>query len=162
MAVTRNLRDGTVRLVDGTGTPVTKEVTLLDGKLEWEVQQPTIVVKDRGTLDHFRKGDQEGVKGSCAFKYVEHFNGSTGGIYEFLLFLGVYVTNTSTTSGSDRKTLHVEFYVDDPGGGTDELVKFMHCAITNLRHQQGDEYDTISFDFVSLAALPTLSKTNHP
>jgi len=162
MAVTRNLRDGTVRLADGTGTPVTKEVTLLDGKLEWTVEQPTILVKDRGALDHFRKGDDEPVKGSVAFKYVEHFNGTTGGIYEFLLFLGVFSTNVSTTTGSDRKTINVEFYVDDPGGGTDEKILFSHCAITNIRHQQGDEYDTISFDFMSRAALPTLTKTNHP
>jgi len=159
---TRNLRDGRMRLVDGNGTPVTKEVTLMEGDLQWEIKQNTITVKDRGQLDHFRKGDEEGVAGSASFKFVEHFNSGSGSITEFLLFLGAYSANVSTTSGSDKKTLHVEFYVDDPGGGTDELIKFTHCAITGITHGQGDEYDKIGFTFQSLDPLPTFSKTNYP
>lgn len=159
---TRNLRDSRLRLVDGTGTPVTKEVTLLDGKIRWDEVQNVITVLDRGVLDHFRQGDQRGVQGSVAFKFVELFNSGSGSIYEFLKFQGAYSANVSTVVGTDVKTLHLELYVNDPGGGTDELIKFQNCAITRIEHSQGEEYDTIMFDFLGLTTAPALSKTNYP
>lgn len=69
---TRNLRDGTLTIKSVDATPKTKVVDFIDGGLSWtERRAPPVIHKDRGVLDHARKGDDEALSGQFAFRYQD-------------------------------------------------------------------------------------------
>lgn len=161
--VTRNLRDCRLRILDGAGTPATKEVTLLEGNLSWSESDPIIEIKDRGALLHLRKGDEMSIAGSVSTKYDEIYLASGGTVYQFVNKLGPYSSLVGTRDADgDVFTLDWEFYFADPTGGTGELIKFSDVATTVKDFSEGAEYNTLGFTFVSFATKPALSKADYP
>lgn len=161
--VTRNLRDGRLRLVDGAGTPATIEVDLLEGNLQFSETDSTLEIKDRGALLHLRAGDEMAITGSISVKYDEIYLASGGTVYQFLNNVGPYSSLTGTRAADgDRFTLDWEFYVADPVGGTGELIKFTDVYVTSKDFSEGAEYNTMALSFVSFATKPTLSKADFP
>ena len=66
----RALRDGTLTIKSTDGTPKTKVVTFVEGGLAWTQRNAPIVVhRDRGVLDHARKGVDEMLEGQFSFRY---------------------------------------------------------------------------------------------
>jgi hypothetical protein len=161
--VTRNLRDGRIRLVDGTGTPITKEVTLLEGNLQWTETDSIIEVKDRGALLHPRLGDEEALSGNFTVKYDEIYLATGGTFYQFINKLGPYSGNISTLAAtSDVFAFHLEFYIADPTGATGELIRFNDTYVTQKDFNEGDAYNTVALSFRSFITKPVLSKADYP
>lgn len=68
----RSLRDGTLTIKSVDGTPKTKVVDFVDGGLSWtERITPVVIHRDRGVLDHARKGDEEALDGQFSFRYQD-------------------------------------------------------------------------------------------
>jgi hypothetical protein len=57
--VTIDLKNATIYIVDGTGTPNELEIKLDEGNLTYTERRNVEYKKNRGILDHVRLGDQE-------------------------------------------------------------------------------------------------------
>ena len=68
---THNLRQGVLRIRSGDTVVLTKEVLFTEGDFTYTVTKNTIQVKNRGVLDHLRKGDEEAVTFSFSAKFVD-------------------------------------------------------------------------------------------
>lgn len=159
--ITKNLRDGLIRFLDGAGTPDTYDVTVDEGNLQWTETQNVIPVLDRGALGHPRLGDDAPVEWQFDVKYTELFDDTTEGtVYEWLRRINNFSATVSTLTTTDVFTFKMRFYVDDPGGGTDELIEFPDCYWTQIRFQEGDQYNRLSLQGQSFAVKPTVSKAN--
>ena len=58
---THNLRQGVIRIRSGDTVVLTKEAAFTEGDFTYTNTKNTIQVKNRGVLDHLRKGDEEAV-----------------------------------------------------------------------------------------------------
>ncbi len=68
----RSLRDGTLTIKSVDATPKTKVVDFVDGGLSWtERRAPPVIHRDRGALDHARKGAEEALTGQFSFRYQD-------------------------------------------------------------------------------------------
>lgn len=69
----RSLRDGTLTIRSVGGVPLrTKVVDFMDGGLSWtERTTPVVIHRDRGVLDHARKGAEEALDGQFSYRYQD-------------------------------------------------------------------------------------------
>lgn len=144
--LTRNLRDGELKLLDGSGKSLV--VLLDDGDLSWTETVNTIEVKDRGSIanGHTRPGDDESVELSFTAKWTTLVGDATDplGLYEFLT-LSSSAGIASTSSAGEQATLTIEFTVTDPGGGGAEKVTFAKVYRESLTMFEGDDANRIAF-----------------
>ena len=68
---THNLRQGVIKIRSGDGSPLIKTAAFTEGDFTYTVTKNTIQVKNRGALDHLRKGDEEAVTYSFSAKFVD-------------------------------------------------------------------------------------------
>jgi hypothetical protein len=54
----RNMRDGTIIIRDGSPTPKTLTLTLDEGNMKFTVKTPSFVVMNRGKIDSRKTGDE--------------------------------------------------------------------------------------------------------
>lgn len=123
-------RDGTITLIDGTGTPVTLEIQYEEGNLTFDTPKAAqTVIRDRGTISTVRKGDDEpAASGSFSAFFRQFTDGSeAGSILDFVNKTGNYSSNTSTgSSGSpfvEFYCIDIEYEVDGTGLGDDAVTK---------------------------------------
>jgi hypothetical protein len=68
----RSLRDGTLTAKSVDATPKTKVVDFVEGGLSWtERRAPSIIHRNRGVLDHARKGPEEPLTGQFSYRYQD-------------------------------------------------------------------------------------------
>lgn len=164
MGYTRNLRDGTIYITDGT-TPTANdlEVTVDEGDLSWTEDIEVKVVHDRGTLDHFRSGNEVPCSLRFTVKYQELFVSSGDPtFYQAMKKVGQASSWESTVTDSDLFHFHLDFYVAAQGSNTPERMRFEDCVLKNIQFSEGDEYNTVQAELVCLKTAPTLSKTALP
>ena len=163
--LTRNLRDGELKIKDGTsGTPQSLTVLLDEGDLRWSVRSRTIEVKDRGSIaaGHTRKGDEESVSLSFTAKWTQLLGKSASGadplqLYELLMFAsGANVVSTSQTGEQD--TLTLEFTVIDPAGAASERITFSKVYRESLTMSEGDESNLIAFTGRAFITKPIVAR----
>ena len=162
-ALTRNLRDGQLVISDGTGTPETLTLTLDEGNLRWSVTREKIEIKDRGTLDHRRPGDQMSCECSFDAKWVQLIGGSVSGsntneLYELMLNTGD--TYTSVADAGEAYAVELEFTVTAPGGvsGNSETITFAEFAPDSVECSEGNEYNLISVRGTDFETEPTIAR----
>lgn len=150
MPVTKNLRDSSVQINDGTNTAT------LDGEegdLSYTEQDAIIDVKDRGSLSHMREGDEEPVEGSFTLKFKEFKSDSGNSAYD--LIKGNAVSGVGTNDdGSGVFTFEMTVTITDPAGGT-ETITFAKCHATEVEFSEADEYNTLAFTFTDYEVEPT-------
>lgn len=73
-----DLKNATILIKDGSGTPVTLEVKIGEGNLQWTERQTREYRKDRGNLSTVRNGDEEPMDVSFDFEW-EYLKGGSGG-----------------------------------------------------------------------------------
>lgn len=157
--LTRNLRDGELRLIDGADTSLT--VLLDDGDLSWTETVNTVEVKDRGSITngHTRPGDEESVELSFTAKWTTLVGAvaDARGLYETLAMAegsGV----VSTSQPGEQKTLTLEFTVSDPSGGGAERVTFTKVYRETLTMSEGDDANRIAFAGRAFAPRPDVAR----
>ncbi|REJ71579.1 MAG: hypothetical protein DWQ34_06090 [Planctomycetota bacterium] len=163
--LTRNLRDGELRIKDGTsGTPQSLTVLLDEGDLRWAVRSNTIEVKDRGSITdgHTRKGDEEPVSLSFTVKWTQLI-GKAGNpadplqLYEMLMFTsGADVVSTSPDG--EQETLTMEFTVVDPAGVAGEKITFSKVYRESLTMTEGDDANLIAFSGRAFETEPLVER----
>lgn len=161
-SLTKNLRDATLKIVDGTSvTELTCTVALLEGDLAWDSKQSVNVIKDRGTLNAMRKGDEEACAVSFTVKFTGCYSEDAGDPtpYEALMNENDASTWISTTAAtSDLYTVDLLFYYTDPGTASGvEYLRFTDFAHESIAFKEGDEYNTLSVSGIALCTAPTPS-----
>ena len=68
---THNLRQGRIKIQSGDAVPLDKTAAFTEGDFSFTRTKNTIQVKNRGKLDHLRKGDEEAVTFSFSAKFVD-------------------------------------------------------------------------------------------
>jgi len=157
VSLTRNLRDGELKIKDGGSEEIT--VALDEGDLTVGETQNLINVLDRGALDHRRPGDEDPVAVSFTLKFVEYIGGSgqPATPYEALKQIG-NAAAWQSTSASDVYAVNLEFTIDNPDGGDDEKVTLDDFAYESIEFAEGDEYNTLTVDGTAFVTGPTLEK----
>ena len=81
-------RDGTIKLIDGTGSPVTLTVAYEDGNFTADLlgaDADRIVIRDRGTIVGLRQGDDQVGSLSFSVHFMEFKNaGASGCLLDFI------------------------------------------------------------------------------
>ena len=158
-ALTRNLRDGELTLVDGEGE--TLVVLLDDGDLSWTETVNTVEVLDRGSIaaGHLRRGDDVPVELSFTAKWTQLLKDAAEpadplGLYQFLTHDG----SASTSAPGEQQTLSLQFRVVDPAGGDAETITFEKVYRQTLTMSEGDDANRIAFAGRSFAVRPTVTR----
>jgi len=133
-------RDGTIQLIDGTGSPVVLDVQYEEGNLTLEnisaAAEDQTVIRDRGVITTVRKGDEQPITGSFTAFFRQFTSGTAGAILDFINKTGAFAGNTSTGGGAG---VFVEFYTVDLkytsaglaiGDDADSTVTLSKCVVT--------------------------------
>ncbi len=177
---TRNLRHGHLKLIDGqsgTGSAANTLVVPIDeGNLSFDEATPGVVVKNRGALDHWSKGEEQPVTVSFTIKFDAYKSKTTqaivpdsgdagsgpdGGpvvgftVRDFLENGGGLLT--STNGRNDNFTVSLEFTIDNPmsSGDENEVLTFTQFKCENLKFSEGAEFDTVAVSGRGLLTSPT-------
>lgn len=161
--LTRNLRDATLELNDGAGSPAELEVILDSGDLSWTETLDTKEVSDRGVLHHTRPGNQQTCQMDFSAMWTQlilHTVSSAEDytIYEMINNVGGGLTSTSGTG--QQFTLKYIFTVDDPAGVRGEVITFAKVFKNTLTLGEGDEYNTIRFSGRDFETKPTITRAS--
>lgn len=161
MQLTRNLRDGELKLIDGNGQSLV--VVLDDGDLSWTETANTIEVKDRGSIaaGHTRPGDDESVELAFTAKWTSLIGVASDplGLYEFLTIAEAAGLQSTSASG-EQKTLTIEFSVNDPGGDGAEKVTFEKVYRESLTMSEGDDANRIAFAGRAFVPQPSVVRVD--
>ena len=139
-------RDGTIQLRDGTGSPVTLDVSYEEGNLTIDnlndLRDQT-VIRDRGEIVAVRKADQQPLTGSFSFYFRAFTDAEVGGIRDFITGSNAYSANISTgASGSpyvEHFCVDIQYTVEgtDFGDDADHVATLSKC-VCNLSLSEGD------------------------
>lgn len=161
MAVTKNLRDGTIKIRDGTTPANEVEIAIDEGDLSFTVHDNVINVLDRGDLSHMRKGDEAPVDLNFSIKFVEFLqsNGNPETLWEAIRNVGACAGwATTNDDGGDVFTIDIELSIASPTSGeSTESIVFSKVR-GEFEFSEGDEYNTLSFTGTAFVTVPTISK----
>jgi hypothetical protein len=101
-----DLKNATITLKDGTGTPRSITIKVGEGNLTYSEKRNIVYTLDRGVLDEVREGDQVPVDVSFGLIWEYITGGSTTGaigtVEDFLKKRGVYADNVSSDADTCR------------------------------------------------------------
>jgi hypothetical protein len=158
--LSRNLRDGELKIKDGSAAPLVLTVVLDEGDLSWTERLRTVEVKDRGSIaaGHTRRGDDESVQLSFTAKWTQLLGKSVQPadplqLYE-LLTLAPGSGAVSTSNPGEQATLRFEFTVLDPAGVASERIIFRKVYREGLTLSEGEDANLIAFTGRSFETAP--------
>lgn len=158
---TRNLRDDEIVVSDGGSQSLT--LLLDEGDLSWTEPENTVIVLDRGILDHTRPGDEEPIDLSYSVKWTSLISltvtgsGDGSAFYEMINnFDGT--SYTSIAPAGEKFALRHQFTLTDPAAGalTSEQITFSQVFKTSLSMSEGDDFNTISFSGTDFETQPII------
>ena len=142
-ACARNLRDATLTIEDGTGTPNTLLIPIMDGNVSWTEHNPTTVVLNRGRLFNRRQGNDKEVDCSfeVTFSQVRYENAGSGtpSVHDVLTKTGGASAWVSTDAICDVYAVNLKFEVLNPAdAGNSEIVLLEKFCIDSFQFKEGD------------------------
>ena len=152
--IVKTKRDGVLTLKDGTGTPVTLEISYEEGNVTFDTPKAAqSVIRDRGAIVNVRKGDDEPSATGSFSAYFRQFTDASeaGDILDFINKTGNYSSNVSTGSTG---TPYVEFYCIDieyicdsslSGDADDHIATLSKCVCTASFTEGDPSSFTINF-----------------
>lgn len=159
----KNLRNGTMIIQDGAATPQSITLTLDTGDLSWEETDNLNVVRDRGDLSGLTKGDEEPVTGSFSIKFQQFIKQSFEAdptAYEALKNIGA-AASWATTDPNNCGTFATRIIFEIAScvaGESSERITFEKVHLTKNNFEEGDENNTLSFEFLDNEIAPTVVK----
>lgn len=129
--------DGTLKLIDGTGTAVELTVLYTSGDLNIgglvEGLREVTAVETRGTFIGLVKTERKYIEGSIGFVITQFTAASAPGtLQDFVLQRGAYSANVSTLGAGRPYTFNVEATWEgtDYGDSADHAGTLVHCRGT--------------------------------
>lgn len=161
----RNLRDGLLTILDGTTpTPLSLEIPLQTGDLNFTEMNNVITVKNRGALAYRRQGDEEEVSLSFSFKFVQwsYANGSATGIspVDALKRRGGASAWISAGPTCGPYAVNLKFSIVNPCvSGDKEILTFEDFVATDIKFSEGAEANTLTVTGRSFRTKPNRTYT---
>ena len=152
--IVKTKRDSILTLKDGTGSPVTLEISYEEGNVTFDTPKAAqSVIRDRGAIVNVRKGDDEPAATGSFSAYFRQFTDASeaGDILDFINKTGHYSSNVSTGSTG---TPYVEFYCIDieykcdsalTGDAADHIATLSKCVCTASFTEGDPSAFTINF-----------------
>ncbi len=173
MANTRNLRHGSLSLRDNQTLANTLAIDIDEGNLNFSEDTPGVVVKNRGALDHWSKGEEMPVTLSFTLKFTQYgsrssksiVGGAAGGAvtgYSARDFLQNSAgALTSFTGRTDVFTSALWFTIANPvvSGDQAEILKFTNFKVESLKFAEGAEFNTIAVSGRALLTTPVSARS---
>lgn len=153
----RSLRDGVLKLQDGTGTPNEITVALEDGGISYTETNNVDVIMDRGVLDHVRQGDEAPVEISVSLKFQSFIADAAPTVYEALTQTGDASSWASTRSGEDVYTLNWIFEIQDTSNATNETLTFSDVWPESIDFAEGTPFNTLEVSGRALITAPSIA-----
>lgn len=155
----RNLRDGTLKVADASGTGGANLVTvsLEEGDVSWRERHPSEIIKDRGVLDHARKGEDEPVEMSFSVIFQSLSTHAATTLYDALTQTGGASAWSSDEPSSDVYAVILEFTISDPAGGSDEVITFARFLPEDIDFQEGMPANRLSVSGRAVITAPSIS-----
>ena len=160
MATTRNLRDGTIIIKDGSATPKTLTSPISEGDMAFTVKKPTFVVLNRGVIDSRKSGDQTPTDVSFSIKFEQwsFASGASTGISVYDALNGSGGAATAGWVSSDACgpfSVDIEFRINDPcNPGHYETLTFRKFHADQVSFKEGNEYNSLSITGMALVPEP--------
>lgn len=150
--VVKKFSDGALTLKGGAATPNEITVKLEEGTFSYTEKDSFIWHKERGILDHRRKGESEPIDVSFSAKYTGFYSSTADTVspYEAITGRGQAAPGggdewaSTTAASSDVHSVHVTLTYTDIDGST-ETIKFWHFASKTITFTEGEEQNVIEF-----------------
>jgi hypothetical protein len=161
--IRKTMRDTTITLTDGAGSPNTLVLPFMAGDLSVSIPGETIVRNDpRGVIDStpaLRKGADQPMTFSLSGVIADFSDGTDQILTDLLLKndIGAGWTSTLDASGNAEVfALHVDVAIEgtDHGDAADHAFRLPHCTFEGTLDESGDFW-TISLSGTSHAVRPT-------
>ena len=128
-------RDGTLQLIDGTGTPNTFTVAYENGDVSFDggAKADRIVIRDRGTIVGLRKGDDPVPTLSWSTNFRNWRDGTNAQLVDVIDKTGAASGWTSVGgSGYEQYLLDIKLTIEgtDLGDSADHTATASKCLIT--------------------------------
>lgn len=159
-----DLRNCTIKLVDGTTTPNTLTIHLDDGNIQWTHKRNIVMKKDRGVLDYMKELDEQEMEVSleCRFDTLKASSGDPVTPYEFFNLTGGASGYKSTNPACQPNACDIFIYVSYTCGTVieDEIHQFPKFAFTEI----GGDYKsgTLSVKGFCNAIKPVATRSTFP
>lgn len=160
MAVTRNLRDGSIIIKDGSGSPKTLTIPISEGDFAFTVNKPTFVVMNRGVIDSRKSGDQTptDISFSSKFEQWSYASGASTGLSVRDVIDGTAAAVAAgwvSTDACGPWSVTIEFRIADPcNAGHYEALTFSKFHADSVQFKEGNEYNTLSLSGRALVPEP--------
>lgn len=166
-AVVKNLRDGIIRIFDGT-TGTRNEIEIVCDAGDLTFTPPTYrkakVIMDRGTRSHLRGDAQDpSTSGSFTVQFKEFLKQDSNPItpYEALAKKGGAAAWVSTNDdGGGVDTIGIEFEIVTPTSTEqNEIITFSKCFNIKIEFSEADEANTLKVSFEHFGE-PAIAKSD--
>ena len=160
--VTKNLRDGSIKIFDGSTPPERVDVACDEGNFTYtEHPKEAKEISDRGGLSHLREGDEVPVDWSFGVKFREFLSQGSNPItpHEAMMRRGAAAAWVTTNDdGGDVATIDLELTIATPTSGeVPQSVLLKKCYNIQEEFAEGDEYNTLAFSGKAFVAAPTIT-----
>ena len=136
-SVVRHDCDGTIQLLDGTGTPVTLDVPFSQGDFSLsglsKEQREVVAYQSRGTLHSIRLGDKTFPTVSFSAMLSNLTDATLTTALDFLRKAGSYSSNaTQSTNSAEVFTVGMKLTIEgtDHGASKDDVITLTNVACT--------------------------------
>lgn len=135
----KSLRDGTLTILDGTGTPNETEIVVAEGDLSIKETHNVVPILNRGALHEIKVGDEAPVEVSFSMKF-HGFQVADSGVnpYEALTHTGGASGYTSTRATTQVVCNDLRFELAGVGGTTEETVTLSDFYVQDIEFTEGD------------------------
>ena len=160
----KNITQGTLKLLDGQGTPAELTILGLEGGVEFTSKRNKAAVMHRGTPIAWAKATKEPAEISFEVKFKEwesrttSSSGATASIRDFML--GNYSGAVSVGDGGDHE-FKLQLTLADSGASGDEseVIVFNNCVLDEASFAENDQVNTLSFTVRSLDWEPAVTRS---
>lgn len=160
----KNIVQGTLKLLDGQGTPAELTILGMEGGVEFTSKRNKAAVMHRGTPTAWAKATKEPTEISFTVKYKEWKSrttasgGPSASIRDFML--GNYSGAVSVGDGGDHE-FKLQLTIADSGASGDEAeaIVFNNCILDEASFSESDEINELSFTVRSLDWEPTVTRS---
>ncbi len=146
---TRNLRDGSIFVIDGSGTPKVFEALLTEGDLSFTEKDNSFIVMDRGRIDSRKQGDEAVLDINFTIKF-QQWSGAYGdtGLSLIDVLTGTARARAAGYISTDQCgpwAVTIEFRIQDPCNKANyEKLNFVKVHISERAFKEGNEYNTVA------------------
>ena len=152
--VTKNRRDGTLTIVDGSVTPVQTLIEFAEGDFTYNepaMKEPIVIKNRKGELKFLKVDDKFSGFGRVSFSF-QYQNKTIRGL----------LSDPATTSAvaadkihSNYKTVNLVFVLNNESGAPEETHTLYNCRFArgNVKFKEGNEYNTISAEGIIMGKI---------